>query len=79
MKLRRSASRGSELLTAKRRTEGLAIVEQGMEEGCERENCLRALKRVKSNKGNAGMDGMTVEELPGLSGDSTGQPCGNNC
>ena len=35
-----------------------------MEEVCERENCLQALKRVKSNKGSAGIDGMTVEELP---------------
>ncbi|MGO8757570.1 MAG: hypothetical protein ACLQG3_05535 [Terracidiphilus sp.] len=39
--------------------------EQLMEEVCERENCLRALKRVKSNKGSAGIDGMTVEQLPG--------------
>ena len=26
---------------------------------------MQALKRVKSNKGSAGIDGMTVEELPG--------------
>jgi RNA-directed DNA polymerase len=39
--------------------------EQLMEEVCERENCLRALKRVKSNKGSPGIDGMTVAELPG--------------
>jgi RNA-directed DNA polymerase len=36
-----------------------------MEEVCTRENCLRALKRVKSNKGSPGIDGITVEELPG--------------
>ncbi len=36
-----------------------------MEEVCERENCLQALKRVKSNKGSPGIDGMTVEELSG--------------
>src|SRR5262245_15520379 len=36
-----------------------------MEEACERENCKRALARVRANKGNPGMDGMTVEELPG--------------
>jgi RNA-directed DNA polymerase len=36
-----------------------------MEEVCERENCLWALKRVKSNKGSPGIDGMKVEELPG--------------
>lgn len=29
-----------------------------------RENLLVALKRVKANKGSAGIDGMTVEELP---------------
>ncbi len=36
-----------------------------MEEVCGRENLLRALKRVKSNKGSPGIDGMTVGELPG--------------
>jgi RNA-directed DNA polymerase len=35
-----------------------------MEEVCERKNCEQALARVKSNKGSAGTDGMTVEELP---------------
>ena len=39
--------------------------EQLMEEVCERENCLQAYKRVKSNKGSPGIDGMTVEQLPG--------------
>jgi RNA-directed DNA polymerase len=61
----KSASRGTESSTAKRRTESPAIEEQLMEEACERENCLQALKRVKSNKGSPGIDGMTVEELPG--------------
>jgi RNA-directed DNA polymerase len=36
-----------------------------MEEVCERENCKRALKRVKANKGSPGVDGMTVHDLPG--------------
>ncbi|MGA2049758.1 MAG: hypothetical protein ABSG96_18825, partial [Terracidiphilus sp.] len=27
--------------------------------------CLQAFKRVKSNKGSPGIDGMTVEQLPG--------------
>ncbi len=36
-----------------------------MEEVCGRENCLRALRRVKANKGSPGIDGMTVGELPG--------------
>jgi hypothetical protein len=35
-----------------------------MERVVERENCLRALKRVRGNKGSAGIDGMRVEELP---------------
>ncbi len=35
-----------------------------MELVVERENCLRALKRVRQNKGSPGVDGMTVEELP---------------
>ena len=36
-----------------------------LEEMCERENLWIALKRVKSNKGSPGIDGMTVEALPG--------------
>jgi len=57
---------GSEASTAKRMNESPANNdEQLMEEVCERENCLRALKRVRSNKGSPGVDGMTVEELPG--------------
>src|SRR6202790_4733696 len=36
-----------------------------MEEVCERENLKRALQKVKANKGSPGIDGMTVEELPG--------------
>jgi group II intron reverse transcriptase/maturase len=35
-----------------------------MELVVERENCLRALKRVRQNKGSPGVDGMTVEDLP---------------
>ena len=34
-----------------------------MEEICEAANLNRAYKRVKANKGSAGVDGMTVEEL----------------
>jgi RNA-directed DNA polymerase len=36
-----------------------------MEEVCERENLLEALRRVKGNKGSAGIDGMTVGQLNG--------------
>src|SRR5271157_3589707 len=42
-----------------------ASTNQLMEEICERENLKRALQRVKANKGNPGIDGMSVEELPG--------------
>jgi len=35
-----------------------------MEEVCERSNLKAALKRVIRNKGSAGVDGMTVDELP---------------
>jgi RNA-directed DNA polymerase len=49
---------------AKRKAESMASSEQLMEEVCERKNCEQALARVKSNKGSAGIDGMTVEELP---------------
>src|SRR6516225_6836369 len=34
-----------------------------MEEVCERENLKEALRQVRSNKGSAGVDGMTVDEL----------------
>jgi RNA-directed DNA polymerase len=56
---------GTETLPAKRTCESPASTEQGMEEVCGRENCLRALKQVKSNKGSPGVDGMKVGELPG--------------
>src|SRR5438874_9431198 len=55
---------GTESSRGKRGTESPAIAEQLMEEVCERENCKRALKRVKANKGSAGVDGMTVQQLP---------------
>jgi group II intron reverse transcriptase/maturase len=35
-----------------------------MEKVCERRNLQAALKRVRKNKGSAGIDGMTVDELP---------------
>ena len=36
-----------------------------MEAVCNRENLWKALKRVQANKGSAGVDGMTVKQLPG--------------
>jgi RNA-directed DNA polymerase len=55
---------GTESLAAKRGTESPAIGEQLMEEVCERENCKQALARIKANQGSAGVDGMTVQQLP---------------
>jgi RNA-directed DNA polymerase len=55
---------GTESSAGKRGTENPAIAEQLMEEVCARENCQQALKRVKANKGSAGVDGMTVQQLP---------------
>ena len=60
----RVSNEGTESLAVKRGTESPAIGEQLMEEVCERENCKQALARVKANKGSAGVDGMTVHELP---------------
>ena len=56
---------GTESSAGKRGTESPAIAEQLMEEVCERENCKQALARVKANKGSPGVDGMTVDDLPG--------------
>ena len=56
--------RGTESELAKRRAES-PTTEQWMEEVSERENCKQALRRVKANKGSPGIDGMTVEQLPG--------------
>ena len=60
----RARREGTETSTAKRACESPVSSEQVMEEVCDRENLLRALKRVKSNKGSPGIDGMTVGELP---------------
>ena len=56
---------GTELLAAERGTESPAGSERLREVICERENLKEAWKRVKSNKGGPGIDGMTVDELPG--------------
>ena len=37
-----------------------------MERVVDHRNIMRALARVKQNGGSPGVDGMTVEELPGL-------------
>jgi RNA-directed DNA polymerase len=45
-------------------TESQANTEKLIEEACEKENLKEALRRVKANAGAAGVDGMTVKELP---------------
>ena len=60
----RDSGEGTETLMAKREAESKAASEQLMEAVCERKNCEQALARVKGNKGSAGIDGMTVEQLP---------------
>jgi RNA-directed DNA polymerase len=60
----RVSGEGTESFTAERRTESPAIGEPLMEEVCERENCKQALARVKANQGSAGVDRMTVQQLP---------------
>ena len=59
----RDSVAGTESFTAKREAESPAS-EQLMEEVCGRKNCQQALARVKRKKGSAGVDGMTVEQLP---------------
>ena len=49
-----------------------------MEKVCERRNLQAALKRVRKNKGSAGIDGMTVDELPPACA-KTGHGCASNC
>src|SRR5674476_1198910 len=59
-----ASMQGTESSAGKRGIESPAIAEQLVEEVCGRENCKQALKRVKANKGSAGVDGMTVQQLP---------------
>ena len=62
---RSQPSEGTEASVAECSAESLAPDEQWMERICQRENLWQALKRVKRNGGSPGIDGMTVDELPG--------------
>jgi RNA-directed DNA polymerase len=61
----RTPRAGTESFTANYQTESPARAEQRMEEVCGRENCLRALRRGKANKGSPGIEGRKVGEFPG--------------
>ena len=54
---------GSESPIAERNPERPASSERLMEEVCERNYLQRALRRVQTNKGAPGIDGMTVGDL----------------
>ena len=59
----KATEKGTELAAAEQATESPARVERVMEEVVRRDNLVRAWKRVKSNGGSPGIDGMKVEEL----------------
>ncbi len=61
----RTANKGTEVPMAKREPEDPALTVLLMERICQRENLSKALQRVKQNKGGPGIDGMTVNKLPG--------------
>ena len=58
-----AAGKGTEAVRAGYDTESQASPENLMEEVCQRDNLVKALKRVKANQGSPGIDGMKVEEL----------------
>lgn len=53
-----------ESLPAVHESESPANTDRLMEEICEWENLKEAMRQVKVNKGSAGIDGMSVDELP---------------
>ena len=57
-----SGHQGAEPFVAKPAPESSAVTEQLMEEVCNRENLVRAWKRVRQNKGGPGVDGMTIDD-----------------
>src|SRR6266702_1337841 len=60
---RGGAGEETESLMATNEPEHPARTNRLMEEVCERENLRDALRQVKGNKGSAGMDGVTVDQL----------------
>ena len=60
-----SGYQGAEPFVAKPAPESPALTEQLMEEVCDRENLVRAWKRVRRNRGSPGADGMTIDGAKG--------------
>jgi RNA-directed DNA polymerase len=60
-----AAVRETEACAAKASLEHPAVAGPSVEAVVERENLKKALAQVKRNKGAAGVDGMTIGELPG--------------
>jgi len=61
---RQAGREATESFSATQEPESPAKTNRLMEEICERENLKEALRRVKSNQGSPGIDGMTVAGLP---------------
>ena len=60
----KAATQEAEARAVKASLERSAVAEPSMEVVVERENLKEALARVKRNKGAAGIDGMSVDDLP---------------
>ena len=60
----KAATEEAEARAVKASLERSAVAEPSMEVVVERENLKEALARVKRNKGAAGIDGMSVDDLP---------------
>jgi RNA-directed DNA polymerase len=56
--------RGDEILPGETKEDAPVIREPLMERVLDRANLFTALKRVTQNKGSAGIDGMSLDELP---------------
>ena len=61
---RKTGGKETELLHTAHELESPASTNRMMEEICEWENLKEAMRRVRGNKGSAGIDGLTVDELP---------------
>src|SRR5947208_9525259 len=57
-----SGHQGAEPFVAKPAPESPAVTEQLMEKVCDRANLVRAWKRVRSNQGGPGVDGLTIDD-----------------